>query len=171
MINADVLKTIMEQKGVNARQLAEISTVPKSTIDRILSSTTPNPSIQTVSDIAVALGVSIDILAGVTPQPTEAASDAKMVVVTSQDAEIRALLRERIEMQKAWMKRLFIANIIFMVYEVVRWIVDFTTPGVGFIDTPEGGPATAVVLLVVAVGVSVAWLVAKLLVDLRLKRE
>jgi transcriptional regulator with XRE-family HTH domain len=171
MINADLLKTIMEQKGINARQLAEISAVPKSTIDRILSGTTPSPNLQTAADLAVALGVSLDLLAGITPQPTDDAPDAKIVIATSQDAEIRAMLRERIEMQKAWLKRLFLANIIFMAYEVVRWVVDLTTPGVGFIKTPTKHPETAAVLLIMVAVVAVLWLMVKVITDIIRKRD
>lgn len=55
----DIIDGILAKKeelGMTSQQLADASGVPKSTVDRILRKDTPNPSMQTILDIADAVG-------------------------------------------------------------------------------------------------------------------
>lgn len=58
------LKKYREKSGLSQDQLARKANIPYSTYLKIESGYTPNPSIQTVANIALALGVSIDKLIG-----------------------------------------------------------------------------------------------------------
>ena len=56
---SDIVEGIIAKKrelGMTAQQLADSSGVPKSTIDRIIRQDTPNPTLQTVLDLAAAVG-------------------------------------------------------------------------------------------------------------------
>ena len=61
------LKKLRTQAGLSQDQMARKAGVPYSTYLKIESGVTPNPSIQTVLNIAVALEVSLDKLVGRTP--------------------------------------------------------------------------------------------------------
>lgn len=55
----DIINGILAKKeelGMTSQQIADASGVPKSTVDRILRKDTPNPSMQTILDIADAVG-------------------------------------------------------------------------------------------------------------------
>lgn len=49
-----------EETGMTFQQIADRSNVPKSTVTRILRKETPNPSVKTLADIAIAVGYDID---------------------------------------------------------------------------------------------------------------
>lgn len=51
---------LREQTGMTYQDIADASGVPKSTVIRILSGQTQNPSIKSIADIAVAVGYEID---------------------------------------------------------------------------------------------------------------
>lgn len=56
---SEVIKAIQAKKesmGMTNQQLSDVSGVPKSTIDRILRGDTPNPSMQSILDMAEAVG-------------------------------------------------------------------------------------------------------------------
>lgn len=49
-----------EETGMTMQQIADRANQPKSTVTRILRKETPNPSMKTLADIAVAVGYEID---------------------------------------------------------------------------------------------------------------
>ena len=49
-----------EESGMTMQQIADRANQPKSTVTRILRKETPNPSMRTLADIAVAVGYEID---------------------------------------------------------------------------------------------------------------
>ena len=49
-----------EETGMTMQQIADRANQPKSTVTRILRKETPNPSMRTLADIAVAVGYEID---------------------------------------------------------------------------------------------------------------
>jgi len=60
-------KNIKKQRGklsLSQDQLARKADIPYSTYLKIESGYTPNPSIQTIANIAEALGVTVDLLIG-----------------------------------------------------------------------------------------------------------
>lgn len=61
MTTADIIDGIIAKKNernLSNQQLADASGVPKATVDRILRKDTANPSLQTVLDLAAAVGYS-----------------------------------------------------------------------------------------------------------------
>lgn len=61
------IKKLRTQAGLSQDQMARKAGIPYSTYLKIENGVTPNPSIQTVLNIALALDVSLDRLVGRTP--------------------------------------------------------------------------------------------------------
>ena len=60
----DRLKTLKEEKKITNAEISKISNIPLATITRIFNGQTPNPTFETFSQIAIALGASLDEIAG-----------------------------------------------------------------------------------------------------------
>ena len=58
------LKMIKDNKGLSNVEIAKIADTPLATITRVFNGQTPNPTFETISRIAFALGVSLDELSG-----------------------------------------------------------------------------------------------------------
>lgn len=66
MTLCDRLKHLKEKSNLTNQQIADISKVPLSTVNRILAGYTDNPSFSNVCDIIVAMGGSVDEIIGAT---------------------------------------------------------------------------------------------------------
>lgn len=89
----DRLKAIREEKALTYNEISQISGVPIATVKRIFTGATPNPTIETLAPISLALGVSIDEIAGIevsSPAPATAP-------ITSAFASYAELLKEKDE--------------------------------------------------------------------------
>lgn len=114
------------------REIAELSGVPETSISRILSGETANPSYQNVRDIVVALGGDEDaFFNGVPP--------AAPVPSHTADPHILALYEKRLEDKDAalrdknkWIRNLFIIIIILVCFLVTWLIIDITNPAIGW---------------------------------------
>ena len=62
------IKKLREQAGLSQDQMARKAGIPYSTYLKIENGVTPNPSIQTVLNIAEALDISLDKLVGRKPK-------------------------------------------------------------------------------------------------------
>ena len=59
------LKALKMSKNLTIQEISEKSGVPSSTVSRIFSGQTDNPSFQNICDIVIAMGGSLDELAGI----------------------------------------------------------------------------------------------------------
>ena len=70
------LKALKEERDLTNQEIAELSDVPLATVTRIFNGSTPNPQFETIARITIALGGSLDVIAGLKapdePQPTTA---------------------------------------------------------------------------------------------------
>ena len=67
------LKSLKEKKGYSNAKIAELSNIPLATVNKVYSGETPNPSFDTVARLTIALGGSLDVIAGIkssTDEPT-----------------------------------------------------------------------------------------------------
>jgi transcriptional regulator with XRE-family HTH domain len=60
----DKLKMIKEEKDITNAEISNLSNIPLPTNTRVFNGQTPNPTFETISRIAIALGVSLDELVG-----------------------------------------------------------------------------------------------------------
>ena len=85
------LKMIKEEKDLTNLEIATLSNIPLPTITRVFNGQTPNPTFETISRIAFALGVSLDELSGLR-QPEEQPVSSTIENTLSSYAE---LLKEK----------------------------------------------------------------------------
>ena len=58
------LKVLKEKSHLTNAEIARLSNIPLATITRVFNGSTPNPTFETFVQIAIALGVSLDEIAG-----------------------------------------------------------------------------------------------------------
>ena len=149
MTVADIVDGIIARKntiGMTNQQLADASSVPKTTIDRILRKETANPSMQTVLDLAAAVGYTFSNHPEQLPAtPQEIGISDPMVKHLITVYENRGLAyEERIKRNTAhfnmllaeknrWLKFSMILNIILVAFICASLILDATLPDIGWI--------------------------------------
>ncbi|MGN1025505.1 MAG: helix-turn-helix domain-containing protein [Faecousia sp.] len=115
---SDGLKKLISEKNLTVRQVSELSNVPVSTINRILSSQTEDPGIQTVTAIICAIGGSLDELMGTGPEDTNKEHHKE-----SQGAVIEIYERE-LAGKDRWIHRLFILCCVLLAFLISYVILD-----------------------------------------------
>ena len=115
------LKLLKEKRKLTNQQLSDLSGVPVGTINRILSGQTDNPSFQTVCDMVMAMGGSLDELAGIQAEKKARASQ-----------EILSLYEAMIESKNKWLHRLFVCCCVLTLVLIFLVIFDLMNPSVGF---------------------------------------
>ena len=124
MMLSTQLKLLKEKRKLTNQQLSDLSGVPVGTINRILSGQTDNPSFQTVCDMVMAMGGSLDELAGIqTPGGGEPSPPGEDLI---------RLYERTIEGKEKWLYRLFFLCCVLVAVLLGVLIYDLTHPMVGF---------------------------------------
>lgn len=119
---SDQLHALKDRSGCTAQQIADRSGVPLSTVNRILSGETQNPSFQTVADIVISLGGSLDALVGI-----QSASD------DSASSRVIQHLISSVEVKDRWLRRMFWFCCILIATVFVFVILDCLVGSIGYI--------------------------------------
>ena len=98
------LKTIKEEKDLTNAEIAKLSNIPLPTITRVFNGQTPNPTFETISRIASALGVSLDEISGL-KQPDEQPIASPIVTTLNSYSELLAEKDKRITELKDTLER------------------------------------------------------------------
>ena len=118
------LKELKDQRKLTNQQLSDLSGVPVGTINRIMAGQTDNPSFQTVCDMVMAMGGSLDELAGIqTPGGGEPSPPGEDLI---------RLYERTIEGKEKWLYRLFCLCCVLVAVLLGVLIYDLTHPMVGF---------------------------------------
>ena len=118
------LKELKDQRKLTNQQLSDLSGVPVGTINRIMAGQTDNPSFQTVCDMVMAMGGSLDELAGIqTPGGGEPSPPGEDLI---------RLYERTIEGKEKWLYRLFFLCCVRVAVLLGVLIYDLTHPMVGF---------------------------------------
>lgn len=118
------LKELKDQRKLTNQQLSDLSGVPVGTINRIMAGQTDNPSFQTVCDMVMAMGGSLDELAGIqTPGGGEPSPPGEDLI---------RLYERTIEGKEKWLYRLFFLCCALVAVLLGVLIYDLTHPMVGF---------------------------------------
>ena len=96
------LKVIRDEKKITNVDISKISNIPLATVTRVFNGQTPNPTFETISRIALALGMSLDELIGlkepnespITP-PIETALNSYSELLQEKDERIKELKEEK----------------------------------------------------------------------------
>ena len=117
------LKELKDQRKLTNQQLSDLSGVPVGTINRIMAGQTDNPSFQTVCDMVMAMGGSLDELAGIqTPGGGEPSPPGEDLI---------RLYERTIEGKEKWLYRLFFLCCVLIAVLLGVLIYDLTHPMVG----------------------------------------
>ena len=118
------LKELKDQRKLTNQQLSDLSGVPVGTINRIMAGQTDNPSFQTVCDMVMAMGGSLDELAGIqTPGGGEPSPPGEDLI---------RLYERTIEGKEKWLYRLFFLCCVLVAVLLGVLIYDLTHPMVVF---------------------------------------
>ena len=118
------LKELKDQRKLTNQQLSDLSGVPVGTINRIMAGQTDNPSFQTVCDMVMAMGGSLDERAGIqTPGGGEPSPPGEDLI---------RLYERTIEGKEKWLYRLFFLCCVLIAVLLGVLIYDLTHPMVGF---------------------------------------
>lgn len=96
------LKMIKTEKDLTNAEIARVSNVPLATITRIFSERTLNPTFETIVDIAIGMGVSLDELVGLKqpdaqpiPSPIENTLNSYTELLKEKDDRIKELKEDK----------------------------------------------------------------------------
>lgn len=122
------LQEMKKQSGMSNKEIAEKSGVSLVTVNRIMSGQTDVPNYQTVCDLVMAMGGSLDELAGIEKPAMKHETSAEVYLAIIKD-------KDRIIAGKdQWVKRLFIISLALVVVLVGLLIFDYTHPMLGYIQ-------------------------------------
>ena len=121
------LKALKDKRNLTNQQLSDLSGIPIGTINRIMAGQTDNHSFQTVCDMVIAMGGSLDELVGIAPP-----SDGKDEREIQLNVETSLLYKETIKIKDRWIHRLFICCCFFILFIMGILIYDVAHPAVGF---------------------------------------
>lgn len=124
MINIE-LKRLKDKRKLTNQQLSDLSGVPIGTINRIMAGQTDNPSFQTVCDMVMAMGGSLDELVGI---KAEHPSDDKK----APSPEIIKLYETMLASKDMWIRRLFVVCCVLAVFILCVMAYDLANPMIGY---------------------------------------
>lgn len=119
----DYIKELKDKRKITNQQLSDLSGVPLSSLTRILTGQTENPSFQSICDIVTALGGSIDEMTGIKsaePQPV-------------QNNPVIKLMEKVIENKDKWLFRMFVACCVVVLFVFSITIADILNGTIGFV--------------------------------------
>lgn len=123
------LQEMKKKCGLSNKEISEKSGVSLSTVNRIMSGQTDVPSYQTICDLVMAMGGSLDELAGIKKDTIVEYEGSTGVY-----AEIIKDKNQIIAEKDRWVKRLFFISCALVTVLLCLLIFDYTHPMVGFIQ-------------------------------------
>ena len=133
------LKALKEEKDITNAEIARLSNIPLATITRIFNGSTPNPTFETFSHIAIALGVSLDEIAGIkqpdappVSAPIENTLNSYSELLKEKDDRIKELKMEK-EQERKEKLRITSAFLIVVAFIVLILTVDIFNGHIGYV--------------------------------------
>ncbi len=123
------LVEMKKASGLTAQQIADKSGVPASTINRMLSGQTEEPTFSNIAKVVKAMNGSLDELVGIPPK-TVTVVETKTV---SGDERLIELYERSIKSKNKWIRNLFAISITLIVFLVGMLIYDVTHPDRGWV--------------------------------------
>lgn len=124
------LKAFKEEKDLTNSEIARLSNIPLATITRIFNGSTPNPTFETFTQIAIALGVSLDEIAGLKepdeppiPSRIEMTLDSYSELLREKDDRIKEL-KEEIEKERKEKHNIIGALVFFVAFVLILLAVE-----------------------------------------------
>lgn len=119
------IRELKEKSGLTAKELADAAGVSASSLNKVLSGETANPSFQMVAAIAAVCGASLDEIAGLTDSiPPEHFAVSRELVEAYKEALAR---------QHKWLRVFFIALSVVMAFVLAMLCLDFCNGNIGWV--------------------------------------
>ncbi len=132
------LKLLKEEKDLTNVEIARLSDLPLATITRVFNGSTPNPTFETFSRIAIALGASLDEIAGLKQpdappiaSPIENTLNSYVELLKEKDDRIREL-REEKETERKDKYRITCVLVCFVAFIMVLLAFDLLNGDLGY---------------------------------------
>lgn len=147
-MDLEIIKEAMTAKEWGPKALSEASGVPKTTIERILRGDTPNPTFQNVADMAAALGVSLNDIAGIEYDLDD--KKGAPVIHHTQSAEVKLLYNRMLSEKDRRIRALTVALSLLAGFQAFRWTFDISNPEMGWIRLEDANVNFIAVFMIVA---------------------
>lgn len=132
------LKALKEERKITNVEIARVSNIPLATITRIFNGQTPNPTFETFSHIAIALGASLDEITGLkqteTPpiaSPIQNTLDSYAELLKEKDDRIKELKSEK-EYERKQKHKMIIALFCVIGFVLLILAVDILNGNFGY---------------------------------------
>ena len=132
------LKMIKEEKGMTYAEIAKLSDIPLATITRIFNGNTTNPTFETFSHIAIALGASLDEIVGIKqpdappiPTPIENTLTSYSELLKVQNDRIKGLEEDK-AIERNGRRKMTASFVLLMTFVLVVIIVDILNGHLGY---------------------------------------
>lgn len=136
----EIIRGIADKKtsvGMTNQQLSDASGVPKSTVDRILRGDTPNPSLQSVLDMAAAVGYQFgdDLGGSAVPETGKLDETSRLIVRTYNEriARLRAHYNMLMAEKNRWILCLFVLCLVLVALIIGILVADILRPDIGWV--------------------------------------
>ena len=123
----EYIRSLKQAKNVTVKELSKLTNIPESTITNILNGRTENPSFEIVSKLVIALGGSLDALAGA-ERKEEEGEDVAEFIATLTDMYEKQI--ERLQKDKFYLFSL-LTIVLLIVFAVLA--IDVIDGSVGWI--------------------------------------
>lgn len=132
------LKALKEERKLTITDISSLSGVPMATVTRIFNGTTPNPQFDTVIQIAMVFGISLDELIGLDrpeepqmPSPVAETFNSYAELLHEKDRYIEELQKEK-EREHHEKGKLALAFVIFVGFVLLLLTVDILNGHFGY---------------------------------------
>lgn len=119
------LKTLKAAKNFTLQRLADESGIPQSTISRVLSGQTDNPTFQTIAVLVKTMGGSLDELAGIQHKERECNAEMYERMLADRD--------KTIQYRGKWIVALFALCCVLIAVTTIYVVMDLSDPSQGWI--------------------------------------
>ena len=132
------LIALKQERNITNAEIAKLSNIPLATVTRIFNGQTPNPTFETFTQIAIALGASLDEIAGL-KQPETPPVDAHIEntlntyveLLRDKDDRIKELKAEKEQERKEKM-RILTFTFVFILAAMAFLIFDLLNGHIGY---------------------------------------
>ena len=131
------LKMIKEKKELSLSDIAKVGDIPLATVTRVFNGQTPNPTFETVTRIAIGMGVSLDELAGLkqpdappVAAPIENALNTSAELLSEKDKWI-AILTEAVNRERKEKHMVLIILIAILIFALAVLAIDLLNGDIG----------------------------------------
>lgn len=138
-VNVDKLADYRKSCGLTNEEIADRAGIATSTVSKVLTGSTTNPSIETLAPIVIAMGGSLDELCGIASQTsTESvfgvADKSVLEVFMKLHNDLLSQLHQSINRLSHWLTISVSGNLGFVGLLVFVLIFDITHPAMGWVQ-------------------------------------